>query len=126
MTTDPTRPTTQTSLVRPWTAQTSRATPLTYARFEGASLRGTDLSRAIMTAANCINANFGGADLRFANLGRARLDGADLRNANLSFTNLAGANLSDAIYDESTIWRGTRYNQRTRWGDGERQRPPLR
>ena len=66
------------------------------------------------------------ADLRVPNLSRAKLVGCELRGANLSFTNLTGANLENAIYDDTTIWRGTRYNQRTRWVDGERQPPPLR
>ena len=35
------------------------------------------------------------------------------------------SDLTDVIVDESTVWRGARFNQRTRWFDGQRRRPPL-
>ena len=99
--------------------------PLTYARFDDASLRDADLSRAVMIATSLTAATLCGADLTFTNLSRSNLEGADLRGANLSFANLSGANLSDVCHDQATTWRGVRYNQRTRWFDGERRRPSL-
>ncbi len=96
-----------------------------YAQFNNSSLQGTDLSRATLVGAGFQAADLRGADLRFADLSRSRLEEADLRGANLSFANLSGANLEGARIDEKTIWRGTRYNQRTRWFDGTRQRAPL-
>ena len=105
-------------------ADLSRA-PLTYAVFEGVSARGAVFDRAVMVAAQMQGADLTGASFAFTDLSRARLEGADLRGADLRFADLSGANLTDAIADESTIWRGTRFNQRTRWLDGGRRRPPL-
>jgi len=97
----------------------------THGRFEDASFRGAVLDRAVLVAVVLTGAVMGDATLRFTDLSRARLEGADLRGADLSFANLSGANLTAALHDESTVWRGTRYNQRTRWFDGERRRAPL-
>ena len=105
-------------------ADLSRA-PLTYAVFEQASLRGAVLDRAVMVAAQLQGADATGASFAFTDLSRARLEGADLRGADLRFADLSGANLSDAVVDETTVWRGARFNQRTRWFDGQRRRPPL-
>ncbi|HJM97472.1 MAG TPA: pentapeptide repeat-containing protein, partial [Acidimicrobiales bacterium] len=80
---------------------------------------------AVLVAADFTGACNFSCSFRFANLSRARLIGADLRGADLSFANLSGANLRDAIYDETTIWRGARYNQRTRWVEGARRPAPL-
>lgn len=105
-------------------ADLSRA-PLTYAVFEGASAEGAVFDRAVMVAAQMQGAILAGASFAFTDLSRARLEGADLRGANLRFADLSGANLTDVVVDESTVWRGARFNQRTRWFDGERRRPPL-
>lgn len=96
-----------------------------YAQFDNASLIKADLRRAVLIGASFQAADLRGADLRFADLSRGRLEEADLRGANLSFTSLAAANLEGARVDETTVWRGTRYNQRTRWFDGARRRAPL-
>ncbi|MFT4595849.1 MAG: hypothetical protein ACI9TF_000086 [Paracrocinitomix sp.] len=96
-----------------------------FAQFDNASLLKADLSRAALVGASFQGADLRGADLRFADLSRGRLEEADLRGANLSFTSLAGANLEGARVDDTTLWRGTRYNQRTRWFDGVRRRAPL-
>lgn len=98
---------------------------LTYAVFERASLHEAILDRATLIAAVLQGAELHGASLRFADLSRARLERCDLRGADLRFADLSGANLTDAISDETTDWRGVRFNHRTRWFDGERRRPPL-
>ena len=103
-------------------ADLSRA-PLTYAVFEGASLRGANLDRAVLVAAQMQGADLAGASFAFADLSRARLERADLSGANLRFADLSGANLTDVIVDESTVWRGARFNQRTRWFDGHMTGP---
>jgi uncharacterized protein YjbI with pentapeptide repeats len=105
-------------------ADLSRAR-FSYAQFDNASLQRADLSRATMIGASFQAADLRGADLRFADLSRGRLEEADLRGANLSFVDLSGANLKGARVDETTVWRGCRYNQRTRWFDGSRRRAPL-
>ncbi len=99
--------------------------PMTYALFDGADMTGANLDRAILVAASFKGTDLRGADLRFADASRARFEGADLRGTNLSFTNLSGANLDGAQWDDTTIWRGTRYTQRTRWFEGERKKAPL-
>ena len=78
-----------------------------------------------MAPAQMQGADLAGASFAFADLSRARLERADLSGANLRFADLSGANLTDVIVDESTVWRGARFNQRTRWFDGQRRRPPL-
>jgi uncharacterized protein YjbI with pentapeptide repeats len=55
------------------------------------SLRGADLSDAML-----FNAELSGANLRFANLSEADLSGASLRGADLFLANLRGANLRGA------------------------------
>ncbi len=99
--------------------------PLTYAVFEGASARGAVFDRAVMVAAQMQGADLAGASFAFTDLSRARLEGADLRGADLRFADLSGANLTDVVVDDRTVWRGARFNQRTRWFDGQRRRPPL-
>lgn len=105
-------------------ANLSRAR-FSYAQFDNASLQRADLSRATLIGTSFQASDLRGADLRFADLSRGRLEEADLRGANLSFVDLSGANLQGARTDETTVWRGCRYNQRTRWFDGSRRRAPL-
>lgn len=71
--------------------------------FNGADLRGRNLSGLDLRGAN-----LRGADLTGANLSQADLQGADLRGAildqaNLSSTNLAGANLSGASFQQANL-----------------------
>ena len=61
-----------------------------------ANLRGANLSGANLSAADLSDANLSGADLSGANLSDANLRGANLSGANLSGAILSGANLSDA------------------------------
>lgn len=56
---------------------------------EQADLRGTDLTRADLTAAN---------------LGQARMDFADLRGANLTDADLTEVSLRGALADNDTTW----------------------
>ena len=105
-------------------ADLSRA-PLTYAVLEGASAAAANFDRAVMVAAQLQGADLSGASFAFTDLSRSRLEGADLRGADLRFADLSGANLTGAVVDETTVWRGTRFNQRTRWIDGGRRRAPL-
>ncbi|MGC6456807.1 MAG: pentapeptide repeat-containing protein [Akkermansiaceae bacterium] len=64
----------------------------------GANLRGADLYRADLGAANLRGANLFGALLIEADLGAADLSGADLSGANLNKTDLTSANLSGVYF----------------------------
>lgn len=66
--------------------------------FNGADLRGKNLSHFDLEGAN-----LRGADLTGANLSQANLRGADLSGATLDLTNLTGANLSGANLSGANI-----------------------
>ena len=97
-----------------------------YAQFSRAILDGADLSRARFAYAQFDNASLLKANLSRAALVGASSQAADLRGADLRFADLSRGRLEEAArVDGTTLWRGTRYNQRTRWFDGARRRAPL-
>ena len=69
---------------------------LTWAYFQGADLRGADLSRAGLREADLSGAHLAGADLSEADLRGADLHEACLFRANLSEADLSGAHLREA------------------------------
>ena len=86
--------------------------------FEGATIKGIDLTGADLRGGRFIKANFrysilkgvnlSNADLQEANLRHvvltgANLSGADLRGADLSHVNLKGANLAEAKLDRAIL-----------------------
>jgi uncharacterized protein YjbI with pentapeptide repeats len=73
------------------------ATDLTDAVLEAANFQKANLSGAVLINVNFKGANLRGADLRHANLERADLDGADLTDAELAGARFGWANLVGAI-----------------------------
>jgi uncharacterized protein YjbI with pentapeptide repeats len=72
------------------------ATDLTDAVLEAANFQKANLSGAVLTNVNFKGANLRGADLRHANLEGADLDGADLTDAELAGARFGWANLVGA------------------------------
>src|SRR5262245_57924893 len=67
------------------------------------NLSGTDLSWAMLAAANLSEADLSEANLSWANLGGADLSGANLSGANLSWASLGVANLTGAKLDGADL-----------------------
>jgi uncharacterized protein YjbI with pentapeptide repeats len=73
--------------------------------FDGADLRGLDLSGANLAKASCHEVDLSGADLSGANLNQALLWDANLSGANLSGANLEKAGLRNANLTDAEVAR---------------------
>jgi len=82
---------------------------LRHVKFQGACLRGTNLSNSNLEGVNLIDtdlafASFEGANLSSANLSQSFLQDTNFSNANLSYCNLSGIpSLKDASFDGANV-----------------------